>query len=304
MLFKRSLSQALPLLFLVIGVQVNAQNKNGSFRRVQKVVDEMMYLTSNVVDEVLTYGKAKNIEAAVAALEEEWSGSGRYLDRLEEDEAQMVAVLTESMNELVDLSNGPLMDWANAESRDDFGQDYVYRVGQIFKDVAEPMDSYAAQWEVRTRPVDAQERFDTQQNLVQYTRTLKKSAIEVDSVVAYIKDEIGTTDIAKLRSAQRALVKAISEPLRGYGEALHFNDNYRLWEAYQKYFLELLQLTSADLLTDITLMDYDLVEFNTVTQATQKSALKTMSFYDNEKRLLEKRESRFVKKFLPKAPKR
>ena len=137
-----------------------------------------------------------------------------------------------------------------------------------------------------------------------YTRTLKKSAVEVDSLVEHIKGEIGTTDIASLRASQNALIRAISAPLRGYSEVLHFNDNSRLWEAYQKYFVELLQLTSADLLSDITLMDYDLVEFNTVTQATQKSAMKTLSFYDNEKRLLEKREARFVKKYLPKAPKR
>jgi len=51
-------------------------------------------------------------------------------------------------------------------------------------------------------------------------------------------------------------------------------------------------------------MKYDLVELRSIAGSTEASAEKTLSFFDNEKRLLAKREARFVKNNLPKAPKK
>ena len=58
------------------------------------------------------------------------------------------------------------------------------------------------------------------------------------------------------------------------------------YEAYQKYCVELLELASADLLADLTKMKYDLVEFNSIASSTEASARKTLSFFDNEMKLL------------------
>jgi len=65
-----------------------------------------------------------------------------------------------------------------------------------------------------------------------------------------------------------------------------------------------LELATADLLADFTKMKYDLVELRSIAGSTEASARKTLSFFDNEKRLLMKRESRFVQRNLPKAPKK
>ena len=92
--------------------------------------------------------------------------------------------------------------------------------------------------------------------------------------------------------------------LRGYGDEAFYEGDGDLYYAYQKYYEELLELATADLLADFTKMKYDLVELRSIAGSTEASAEKTLSFFDNEKRLLAKRESRFVKHNLPKAPKK
>jgi hypothetical protein len=141
-------------------------------------------------------------------------------------------------------------------------------------------------------------------DLVAYTKEMKRGARTVDSLVVVLKDEVGTTDLDRMFEAQKLLVKALSKHLRGYGDEMFYNGQTELHEAYQKYYVGLLELASADLLADLTKMKYDLVEFNSIATSTENSARKTLSFFDNEKKLLAKREARFVQRNLPKAPKK
>jgi hypothetical protein len=103
---------------------------------------------------------------------------------------------------------------------------------------------------------------------------------------------------------QKEIVKALSKHIRGHGEELFYNGQTDLHEAYQKYYFGLLELASADLLADLTKMKYDLVEFNSIANSTESSTRRTLSFFDNEKKLLAKKEARFVNRNLPKAPKK
>jgi hypothetical protein len=166
------------------------------------------------------------------------------------------------------------------------------------------MDDYATQYEINTRKSEVQERFEAQTALMAYTATMNAGAAPVDSIVSFIQTELGTTDIDMLFAAQKSLVKALSVQLRGYGEEAFYDGDEDLYYAYQKYYEELLELATADLLADFTKMKYDLVELRSIAGSTEASARKTLSFFDNEKRLLMKRESRFVQRNLPKAPKK
>ena len=185
-----------------------------------------------------------------------------------------------------------------------YGYTYVAEAGSYLNAVIVAMDAYAEQYDVTTRTSEELERFQTQMELFRYTKEMKRGANEVDSLVGYLQSEIGSTDMDALYKAQKALVKALSKELRGYGEERFFNGQTELHEAYQKYYIALLELASADILADLTKMRYDLVEFNSIASSTEISAKKTLSFFDNEMRLLTKREARFVKRNLPKAPKR
>jgi hypothetical protein len=133
---------------------------------------------------------------------------------------------------------------------------------------------------------------------------MNTNAAPIDSIIDVIKSEVPTADMDKLFDAQKSLIRALSIELRDFSDDSFYNGDEGLYYAYQKYYEELLELATADLLADLTKMKYDLVELNDITRATESSINKTLSFFDNEKRLLAKREARFVKHNLPKAPKK
>ena len=93
-----------------------------------------------------------------------------------------------------------------------------------------------------------------------------------------MKRDLGTTYLDKLYAVQKTLVKALSKHIRDYGNELFYNGQTDLYEAYQKYYIELLELTTADLLADLTKMKYDLIEFKSIATSTESSARKTLSF--------------------------
>lgn len=293
-------------IFLVLTTLVAVgQNKNGNFRKIQKPVDELMYLTSNILDGVMMYEKAKKMDGKVRELNSEYTRMGRYLDRLTEpDEARLVEVVSANMATLMELTNDELKDWYSEDVRSNYGHQYVQRTGELFSEVVREMNVYAELFEVRSRPMEALERFETQQELVNYTYELKMGASAVDSLVGAMKEYVKRSDTENMRLAQKELVVVLSKHIRGYGNEQFFNGQTALWDAYQKYYMALLDLASADLLADITRMNYDLVEYRSISNATSRSVEKTLSFFDNEKKLLESRESKFVRKLLPKAPKR
>jgi hypothetical protein len=227
------------------------------------------------------------------------------LDRLDEaPEAELLAAVNVNVGGLIEITQENLKYWFQEDSRSSYGYTYVAEAGSYLNAVIAAMDAYADQYDVTTRTSEELERFQTQMELFRYTKEMKRGANEVDSLVGYLQSEIGSTDMDALYIAQKALVKALSKELRGYGEERFFNGQTELHEAYQKYYIELLELASADILADLTKMRYDLVEFNSIASSTEISAKKTLSFFDNEMRLLTKREARFVKRNLPKAPKR
>jgi hypothetical protein len=166
------------------------------------------------------------------------------------------------------------------------------------------LDKYAYLYDINTRKTDVQERFEDQVALMQYTADMNEGAAPVDSIVEFIKSEVGTIELVVLFDAQKSLIRALSVQLRGYGEEAFYEGDGDLYYAYQKYYQELLALATADLLADFTKMKYDLVELSAIAGSTESSTAKTLSFFDNEKRLLAKREARFVKHNLPKAPKK
>jgi hypothetical protein len=166
------------------------------------------------------------------------------------------------------------------------------------------MEGYAELYDINVRESQIVKRFNAQMELVAYTKEMKSGAAEVDSLVSYLQRELGSTDLDKLYAAQKQLIKSLSGHIRNYGDELFYNGQTDLYEAYQKYYIELLELTTADLLADLTKMKYDLIEFKSIATSTESSARKTLSFFDNEMRLLAKREARFVKKNLPKPPKK
>lgn len=291
------------LLTLLFSLGISAQNYTSNHRRLARMVDDMMELTSNVVDEVMTFGKAKKIQAQVDELESEWRKSSRYLARLDgPDEAALVETIGIAMGQLVNISTDSLKTWYSADARDSYGHTYVRRTGVLFAQATAALEAYASRYEVDDRGMKSTDRFEAQLDLLSYTAEMKRGANTVDSLVAFISGEIPTTDIDALVGAQKELVKELSRHIRGYGDELFYNGQTELHEAYQKYYFELLELTSADLLADLTKMRYDLIEYNAIESSTERSALKTLSYFDNELKLLNKREARFVARNLPPAP--
>jgi hypothetical protein len=213
-------------------------------------------------------------------------------------------VVEENLGQVIELTSSNLRDWLNEDPRSSYGHTYVSQMQNLFAAMNQEMNAYADLYEINIRESAVVTRFNAQMELVAYTQEMKAGASQVDSLVAYLQSEIGTTDLDKLYAAQKNLIKALSKHLRGYGNELFYNGQTDLYEAYQKYYIELLELASADLLADLTKMKYDLVEFNSIASSTEASARKTLSFFDNEMKLLAKREARFVKKNLPKAPKK
>jgi hypothetical protein len=293
------------LIAIVSTTLLSAQNESSNHRRVAREVESMMEISSDLMNEVMTYGKAKKINALADGQFDIWRKSKRSFSRLDgEGEKAMFAAAEQGMETLVEATSGPLRDWANEDPRSSYGHEYLKLTKEVFGVVLAELDAYAEANEVNARPMNALDRYETQLELAEYTATMKAGASRVDSLVDFMKANMGTTDLDIMFKAQKDLIKALSEHLRGYGEELFFNGQTELHEAYQRYYVELLELTSADLLADITKMKYDLVEFRSIDKATERSAVKTLSFFDNEKKLLTKREARFVKANLPKAPKK
>lgn len=291
-------------LFL-LSTTISAQNYSSNYRRVSREADKIMSLTSDIIDGVMTYEKEKKVKPIIDEQFTTWRRSSRSFERLTGDEEQaMVEAVRGALAEVVELSNEDLKEWLAEDPRSDYGHTYVARMGELFTTVNEVLETYANTYEVNVRPSDIGERFQGQMDLVAYTKEMKRGARTVDSLVVVLKDEVGTTDLDRMFEAQKLLVKALSKHLRGYGDEMFYNGQTELHEAYQKYYVGLLELASADLLADLTKMKYDLVEFNSIASSTENSARKTLSFFDNEKKLLAKREARFVQRNLPKAPKK
>lgn len=282
-----------------------AQGTSGNLRRVSREVEKTMSITSDIIDGVMTYQKEKKVSPLIEEQFSTWRKSKRYIARLDEaEEAQLVNVVEENLGQIIELTSSNLRDWLNEDPRSSYGHTYVSQMEDLFDAISEEMNAYAELYEINVRESAVVKRFNAQMELVAYTKEMKAGASEVDSLVAYLQSEVGTTDLDKLYAAQKNLIKALSKHIRGYGNELFYNGQTDLYEAYQKYYLELLELASADLLADLTKMKYDLVEFNSIASSTEASARKTLSFFDNEMKLLAKREARFVKKNLPKAPKK
>jgi hypothetical protein len=271
-----------------------------------------MAVTSDIIDGTMTFEKSRKVQPFIEEQSKTWRKSQRSLDRLDEaPEAELLAAINVNVGGLIEITQENLKYWFQEDPRSSgnrmlrsYGYTYVAEAGSYLNAVIAAMDAYAEQYDVTTRTSEELERFQTQMELFRYTKEMKHGANEVDSLVGYLQSEIGSTDMDALYKAQKALVKALSKELRGYGEERFFNGQTELHEAYQKYYIELLELASADILADLTKMRYDLVEFNSIASSTEISAKKTLSFFDNEMRLLTKREARFVKRNLPKAPKR
>ena len=282
-----------------------AQNYSSNYRRVSREVEKVMSISSDIMDGVMTYDKKKKVNALVALQFDVWRKSKRSFARLDEDsEAQLLAVTTENIRTIVEINDGQLQAWLEDDIRSDYGHTYVAVLGQLYREVLHELEVYATQNEVNVRASDVVERFEAQLNLLAYTTELKKGASSVDSLIVVLKNEIGRTDLSVMYKTQKEIVKALSKHLRGYGEELFYNGQTELHEAYQKYYFGLLELASADLLADLTKMKYDLVESSSIAASTESSTRRTLSFFDNERKLLAKREARFVNRNLPKAPKK
>ena len=296
------------LLTLIAAISFStllAQGTSSNLRRVSREVEKTMSITSDIIDGVMTYEKEEKV---VPLIEEQfgiWRKSKRSIARLDElEEAQLVAVVGENLGQIIELTSSNLRDWLGEDPRSRYGHTYVGQMEAMFGAMSTEMEAYATQYDITLRESAIVKRFNAQMELVAYTKEMKAGAAEVDSLVAYLQSEIGTTDLDKLYAAQKNLIKALSKHIRSYGNEYFYNGQTDLYEAYQKYYVELLELASADLLADLTKMKYDLVEFNSIASSTEASARKTLSFFDNEMKLLAKREARFVKKNLPKAPKK
>ena len=300
------------LLILLLHLPALSQSYSSNLRRVSREIDKVMAVTSDIIDGTMTFEKSRKVQPFIEEQSKTWRKSQRSLDRLDEaPEAELLAAINVNVGGLIEITQENLKYWFQEDPRSSgnrmlrsYGYTYVAEAGSYLNEVIAAMDAYADQYDVTTRTSEELERFQTQMELFRYTKEMKRGANEVDSLVGYLQSEIGSTDMDALYIAQKALVKALSKELRGYGEERFFNGQTELHEAYQKYYIELLELASADILADLTKMRYDLVEFNSIASSTEISAKKTLSFFDNEMRLLTKREARFVKRNLPKAPKR
>ena len=300
------------LLILLLHLPVLSQSYSSNLRRVSREIDKVMAVTSDIIDGTMTFEKSRKVQPFIEEQSKTWRKSQRSLDRLDEaPEAELLAAINVNVGGLIEITQENLKYWFQEDPRSSgnrmlrsYGYTYVAEADSYLNAVIVAMDAYAEQYDVTTRTSEELERFQTQMELFRYTKEMKRGANEVDSLVGYLQSEIGSTDMDALYKAQEALVKALSKELRGYGEERFFNGQTELHEAYQKYYIELLELASADILADLTKMRYDLVEFNSIASSTEISAKKTLSFFDNEMRLLTKREARFVKRNLPKAPKR
>lgn len=300
------------LLILLLHLPALSQSYSSNLRRVSREIDKVMAVTSDIIDGTMTFEKSRKVQPFIEEQSKTWRKSQRSLDRLDEaPEAELIAAISVNVGGLIEITQENLKYWFQEDPRSSgnrmlrsYGYTYVAEAGSYLNAVIAAMDAYAEQYDVTTRTSEELERFQTQMELFRYTKEMKHGANEVDSLVGYLQSEIGSTDMDALYKAQKALVKALSKELRGYGEERFFNGQTELHEAYQKYYVELLELASADILADLTKMRYDLVEFNSIASSTEISAKKTLSFFDNEMRLLTKREARFVKRNLPKAPKR
>ena len=292
------------LVAFLITIGLHAQSSS-NLRRVQRESEKIISITSSLMDGVMTYEKAKKMRPLISEQFNVWRKSKRSLERLNDEADQpLLEAVTDALSTIVEASSGPLMDWLEEDPRGSYGREYLALCEASINAIYAAMDDYATQYEINTRKSDVQERFEAQTALMAYTATMNAGAAQVDSIVSFIQTEVGTTDIDMLFAAQKSLVKALSVQLRGYGEEAFYDGDEDLYYAYQKYYEELLELATADLLADFTKMKYDLVELRSIAGSTEASARKTLSFFDNEKRLLMKRESRFVQRNLPKAPKK
>ncbi|MCH1405736.1 MAG: hypothetical protein L7U67_00485 [Schleiferiaceae bacterium] len=293
------------LLILLLHLPALSQSYSSNLRRVSREIDKVMAVTSDIIDGTMTFEKSRKVQPFIEEQSKTWRKSQRSLDRLDEaPEAELLAAVNVNVGGLIEITQENLKYWFQEDPRSSYGYTYVAEAGSYLNAVIVAMDAYAEQYDITTRTSEELERFQTQMELFRYTKEMKRGANEVDSLVGYLQSEIGSIDMDALYTAQKALVKTLSKELRGYGEERFFNGQTELHEAYQKYYIELLELASADILADLTKMRYDLVEFNSIASSTEISAKKTLSFFDNEMRLLTKREARFVKRNLPKAPKR
>jgi hypothetical protein len=292
------------LVAFLITIGLHAQSSS-NLRRVQRESEKIISITSSLMDGVMTYEKAKKMRPLISEQFNVWRKSKRSLERLNDEADQpLLEAVNDALSTLVEASSGPLIDWLEEDPRGSYGREYLALCEASINAMYTAMDDYATQYEINTRKSDVQERFEAQTALMAYTAAMNAGAAPVDSIVSFIQTEVGTTDIDMLFAAQKSLVKALSVQLRGYGEEAFYDGDEDLYYAYQKYYEELLELATADLLADFTKMKYDLVELRSIAGSTEASARKTLSFFDNEKRLLMKRESRFVQRNLPKAPKK
>lgn len=298
----KKLLTAIAVLSFTVAI---AQGTSSNLRRVSREVEKTMSITSDIIDGVMTYEKEKKITPLIEEQFNIWRKTNRSFSRLDEpEEQQLVQVATESLGEIIELTSSNLRDWLNEDPRSGYGHTYVSQIELLFAKVSVEMEGYAELYDINVRESQIVKRFNAQMELVAYTKEMKSGAAEVDSLVSYLQRELGSTDLVKLYAAQKQLIKSLSGHIRNYGDELFYNGQTDLYEAYQKYYIELLELTTADLLADLTKMKYDLIEFKSIATSTESSARKTLSFFDNEMRLLAKREARFVKKNLPKPPKK
>ena len=298
----KKLLTAIAVLSFTVAI---AQGTSSNLRRVSREVEKTMSITSDIIDGVMTYEKEKKITPLIEEQFNIWRKTNRSFSRLDEpEEQQLVQVATESLGEIIELTSSNLRDWLNEDPRSGYGHTYASQIELLFAKVSVEMEGYAELYDINVRESQIVKRFNAQMELVAYTKEMKSGAAEVDSLVSYLQHELGSTDLDKLYAAQKQLIKSLSGHIRNYGDELFYNGQTDLYEAYQKYYIELLELTTADLLADLTKMKYDLIEFKSIATSTESSARKTLSFFDNEMRLLAKREARFVKKNLPKPPKK
>lgn len=298
----KKLLTAIAVLSFTVAI---AQGTSSNLRRVSREVEKTMSITSDIIDGVMTYEKEKKITPLIEEQFNIWRKTNRSFSRLDEpEEQQLVQVATKSLGEIIELTSSNLRDWLNEDPRSGYGHTYVSQIELLFAKVSVEMEGYAELYDINVRESQIVKRFNAQMELVAYTKEMKSGAAKVDSLVSYLQRELGSTDLDKLYAAQKLLIKSLSGHIRNYGDELFYNGQIDLYEAYQKYYIELLELTTTDLLADLTKMKYDLIEFKSIATSTESSARKTLSFFDNEMRLLAKREARFVKKNLPKPPKK
>jgi hypothetical protein len=297
--------KAIPFYLALLFSTTIAAQSSGNFRRVQRESEKVIHLTSALIDGVMTYEKAKKMRPIIKEQFELWFRAKRSFARLDDEaEKVLLEVVNDQLGQIVAASSGPLQDWLEDDRNSNYNYEFLSLCQNSIQKVYEALDKYANLYDINTRKTDVQERFEAQVALMQYTADMNEGAAPVDSIVEFIKSEVGTIELVVLFDAQKSLIRALSVQLRGYGEEAFFEGDGDLYYAYQKYYQELLELATADLLADFTKMKYDLVELSAIAGSTESSTAKTLSFFHNEKRLLAKREARFVKHNLPKAPKK